>query len=71
MLAGQPRERLRRRRRTVLGLCRADPLLAETPETEISICLLEDLTTRGPFAPIFHSPADPDRPTEWLTDDHD
>ena len=43
---------------TVLALCRQDPDLAETPEVEVSICLLDDLVERGPFAPICRTLAD-------------
>ncbi len=69
VLAGQPAEALRRRRRTALGLCRSDPALGETPAVDIAICLLEELQAHGPFAEIFHAPAHPDRPTDWLGDD--
>lgn len=65
VLAGRSREALLRRRKTVLGLCRANPDLRETPEVEISICLLEDLVAEGPFAPIFATLADSE-PVDWL-----
>ena len=71
VLTGQPRDRLARRRDALLGLCRADPLLAATPEAEPAICLLDDLAYHGPFAPIFHTPTDPETPIGWLTDDRD
>jgi hypothetical protein len=66
VLAGRPRERLEDRRRTVLALCGQDPDLSETPEVEVSICLLDDLTERGPFAPICRTLADPGEPVDWL-----
>lgn len=66
VLAGRSRERLEERRRTVLALCRQDPDLAETPEVEVSICLLEHLRERGPFAPVCRTPADPGRSVDWL-----
>ena len=66
VLAGRPRDRLEDRRRTVLALCGQDPDLAETPETEISICLLDDLAERGPFAPVCRTLADPGKPVDWL-----
>jgi hypothetical protein len=50
----------------VLALLPQDPDLAETPEVEVSVCLLEDLAERGPFAPIFRTLADPGRPVDWL-----
>lgn len=65
-LAGRARDRLEDRRRTVLALCRQDPDLSETPEVEVSICLLDDLAKRGPFAPICRTLAAPGRPVDWL-----
>ncbi len=66
VLAGRPRDRLERRRRTVLALCRQDPDLQDTPEVEVSICLLDDLVVSGPFATICRTNADPDKPVDWL-----
>lgn len=66
VLAGRSRDRLEARRRTVLALCAQDPDFVETPEVEVSICLLDDLTGRGPFAPICRTLADPGRPVDWL-----
>lgn len=68
-LAGRPAAALERRRRVVLGLCRADDALTGTPEVEIAICLLEELREQGPFSAIFHTPAEPERPTSWLMDE--
>lgn len=65
VLAGQARHRLERRRQTVLDLCRQDDDLLATPQVRLSICLLDDLTEHGPFAPIFQGPAD-DHTTDWL-----
>jgi hypothetical protein len=66
VLAGRRRDLLERRRDTVLGLCARHPDLASAPEVEIQACLFDDLTERGPFAPIFRTPADPGRPADWL-----
>ena len=66
VLAGRSRDRLEERRRTVLALCRQDPDLAETPEVEVSICLLDDLAERGPFAPICRTLAEPGEAVDWL-----
>jgi hypothetical protein len=66
VLAGRSRDRLEVRRRTVLALCAQDPDLAETPEVEVSICLLDDLADRGPFAPICRTLADAETPVDWL-----
>ncbi|MEX1142873.1 MAG: replication-relaxation family protein [Thermoleophilaceae bacterium] len=65
-LTGRRRDLLETRRETVLELCRQDPDLQEVPEVEVSICLLDDLTRRGPFAPIFRTVANPDDPVDWL-----
>lgn len=67
-LAGRRRELLAHRRAVVLRLCRHHPDLADTP-VQIQICLLDDLTERGPFAAIFHTTAtDPAEPVDWLAD---
>ncbi len=66
VLAGRPSDRLEDRRRTVLALCGQDPDLAETPEVEVSICLLDDLADRGPFGPICRTLADPGKAVDWL-----
>jgi hypothetical protein len=66
VLAGQARHRLERRRQTVLDLCRQEGDLLAAPEVRISICLLDDLTQHGPFAPVFHASADPDQRVDWL-----
>lgn len=69
VLAHESRDRLERRRQVVLALCRENPELRETADVAVSVCLLEDLASRGPFAPIFRAAADPDTPTDWLGDD--
>lgn len=66
VLAGRPRDRLEERRRMVLALCRQDPDLADSPEVEVSICLLADLDAEGPFAPICRTAAEPEEPVDWL-----
>jgi len=66
VLAGAPRQRLERRRSTVLGLCHQDPDLIGTPEVKLTCCLLDDLTAQGPFAAIFRSPEHPRTATDWL-----
>jgi hypothetical protein len=66
VLAGGGPEVLRRRRDTVLALLRAEPQLTRTPEVEIRVCLLEELVSRGPAAPIFRSLRDPGRAVDWL-----
>jgi Replication-relaxation len=66
VLAGRGREALERRRATVLALVSEEPELAEDPEVEISLCLLEDLVERGPFASICLRPAAPGSVVDWL-----
>jgi len=66
VLAGRAPGRLEERRRTVLALCGQDPDLAATPEVEVSVCLLDDLTQHGPFAPVFRTLVDPGRAVDWL-----
>jgi hypothetical protein len=66
VLAGGGRDVLRRRRDTALALLRAEPQLTRTPEVEIRVCLLEELVSRGPFAPIFRSLRDPGSAVDWL-----
>ncbi len=66
VLAGAPRAALERRRKSVIALLRSNPLVARTREVRISICLLEDLEERGPFAPIFVGAGDPGKQVDWL-----
>lgn len=66
VLAGAPRRALSRRRSTASVLLASDPLLSRTPEVAISICLLEDLRSEGPYAPVFRDVRDPGRPVDWL-----
>jgi hypothetical protein len=66
VLTGAERAALQRRRRDVLALCGLDQELQDTPEVRIDVCLLQDLKDAGPYAPIFHNPGAPDRPTDWL-----
>ncbi|HSR93462.1 MAG TPA: hypothetical protein VLK56_01235, partial [Solirubrobacterales bacterium] len=64
--AGRPRPNLERRRRTLLALCRADADLTQSPELQVFVCLLAELEQDGPAATIFRTPAEPDRPVNWL-----
>jgi hypothetical protein len=66
VLAGAPRRALARRRSTACVLLASDPLLSRTPEVAISFCLLEDLRSEGPYAPVFRDARDPGRPVDWL-----
>lgn len=64
VLAGAPQAALARRAETVLALCRADRLLAATPEVAISIVLLDDLLEHGPWATI-HRRLNVEGPVDW------
>jgi hypothetical protein len=66
ILAGASREALVRRRNVALVLLESDPGLARAYEVAIRFCLLEDLTSRGPFAPIFRALGEPERAVDWL-----
>lgn len=66
VLDGAPRAVLERRRDVVLALLAASPELSCVSEVAIGICLLEDLRSRGPFAPIFLGVGDRARSLDWL-----
>jgi hypothetical protein len=70
VLTGQPRAALQRRAQTVLALCREDPKLKSTPEIRVSLALLEDIQTDGPFGPVWHQPNNPARALDWLGNEH-
>ena len=57
---------LKRRERTVLALCAADPKLADNPHVHLRVARLSDLIEHGPFAAIFHAPTDPGVGVDWL-----
>ncbi|MGH2854176.1 MAG: replication-relaxation family protein [Solirubrobacteraceae bacterium] len=65
VLAGLPQSALERRAQVVLALCRADHLLNSTPEVEVSLALLAELRSQGPFAAIWQRPDMPDS-MDWL-----
>jgi hypothetical protein len=67
VLAGASRPALERRRSSVSALLRGNPQMAGVRGDRISFCLLEDLRSEGPFAPIFRSVHDPERPVDWLS----
>ena len=62
----RPRPLLERRREKLLALCTGDERLRATPAVEIAVCLLDDLTSHGPFAAIFRILNAPDTPADWL-----
>ena len=66
VLAGASRKALVRRRNMAQVLLEGHPSLDRAYGVAIQFCLLEDLTDRGPFAPIFRQVGEPDRNLDWL-----
>jgi hypothetical protein len=66
VLAGASRSALIRRRNIALVLLERHPELSRAYGVTIGFCLLDDLTSRGPFAPIFCEVGEPDRAVDWL-----
>ena len=66
VLTGASRGRLERRTRTVIALHRST---AAVGDVAVSLCLLEDLVARGPFAAIFTAIDNSDRRVDWLGHD--
>ncbi len=67
VFAGAPLALLRRRLRSVAELCRQDPTVGASP-LPIAFVVLEELTARGPFEPIFWLANDPTEPVDVLFD---
>ncbi|MDQ2700390.1 MAG: replication-relaxation family protein [Actinomycetota bacterium] len=65
VLAGAPRETLKRRRATTIALLASDPELTRNRKVNVLFCLAEDLREHGPFAAIFTGPRHRD-PVNWL-----
>ena len=65
-LAGASRKALIRRRDIAIVLLEGHPELDRAYAVGIYFCLLDDLTERGPFAPIFRTVGEPDRAVDWL-----
>lgn len=65
-LAGASRKALANRRNIALVLLEDNPELSRAYGVRICFCLLDDLTSRGPFAPIFREVGAPDRDVNWL-----
>jgi hypothetical protein len=67
VLAGASRKTLLRRRSIALVLLDDNPELSRIYDgVTISLCLLDDLTERGPFAPIFRVVGGTGRSVDWL-----
>lgn len=65
-LAGASRKALDRRLDVARGLLAEHPALDRAYDVEVYFCLLDDLTDRGPFAPIFRAVGEPDRAVNWI-----
>jgi hypothetical protein len=70
-LAGASRKSLNRRLDVAVALLADHPALERAYDVRIHFCLLDDLRDRGPFAPIFYTLNEPDRPVDWLGEDDD
>lgn len=66
VLTGKPRALLERRAQLLFALRDADARLREDRPLDVRLALLEDLSRRGPFAPIWLRLDDPTRRFEWL-----
>jgi Replication-relaxation len=69
-LAGASRKALIRRRDIAIVLLEDHPELDRAYAVGIYFCLLDDLTERGPFAPIFRLVGKADRAVDWLGEEH-
>jgi hypothetical protein len=70
VLAGASRKALIRRRDIAIALLEGHPELSRTYGVTISFCFLDDLRSCGAFAPIFREVGEPDRPVDWLGEEH-
>lgn len=66
VLADQSRERMRQRIQRTLVLHQSDPSHRGASVIPLAFVALEDLTSQGPFAPIFTAAEHPDQPVDWL-----
>lgn len=69
-LAGASRKALANRRDIALALLESHSELSRAYGVTICFCLLDDLTSRGPFAPIFREVGEPGRSVDWLGEGH-
>lgn len=70
VLADQTPAHARRRIQRVIALYRTDPTQSRYGTVPISFVTLTQLTSRGPFAPIFISAEHPETYVDWLGDTH-
>jgi hypothetical protein len=65
-LTGGSREALGRRLDVALWLLGKHPALDRAYDVSIYFCFLDDLTDRGPFAPIFYAVGEPQEAVNWI-----
>jgi protein involved in plasmid replication-relaxation len=70
VLADQTPSAARRRVQKTIALYRSDPSQGRYGTVPTAFTTLPELTTRGPFAPIFIPAEQPDHFTDWLGDTH-
>jgi len=66
VLADQSERRMHQRIQRTLALYESDPGKDHRIAIPVSFVSLDDLTAQGPFAPIFVTADQPDRPVNWL-----
>jgi hypothetical protein len=66
VLADQSRQTMRQRVQRTLALQSSDPTAGRVGQVPVSFVALDDLSARSPFAPIFFSAQQPERPVDWL-----
>lgn len=66
VLAGASRKALVRRRDIAIALLEGHPEFVRAYGVTISFCLLDDLTSRGPFAPVFDVVGESEQAADWL-----
>ncbi len=65
VLADQSRETMRQRVQRTLALQASDPA-GRVGQIPVSFVALDDLSARGPYAPIFLNAQQPEQPIDWL-----
>jgi hypothetical protein len=70
VLADQTPTHARRRIQRVIALYRTDPTQSRYGTVHILFVTLPQLTSRGPFTPIFISAEHPEIYVDWLGDTH-
>ena len=65
VLAGQDPAAARRRIGSLIPFWRSDPATRGLEAVPLHCVILEQLVSEGPYAPIFTSAGDPERPEDW------